>query len=384
MIIINSHNLLEFVGSYYSSIGCDPVEVNDYFTATRFSEGVVLNLPAVCLLQENKPKTSRSKQSHIHVTSQARLIFFSSTELDSATRSTHWERQDLNISDANVSHLHNIPHSKDIAISGAYMMKKIGYRQSQETQVQISKIADDDSRFLALRKGLYENDIIVFLKYRDENRLLATGIPKRYFDGTYSFAGPRAVFRSGYYPDLESNMALPVKQALKNVLDEYDNGGVIAGEEPISDAIYQCQVDAATPSKTDYTANGYYVDDNPEGKAVKSNRPTTNPSIGKEAIQDGHYKCAIDGGHTTFAKRDGSQYMEAHHLVPMDKQRLYKYKLDTKANIVPLCPNCHRMLHYGKFVDIEPILSKLYNDRKDILFLSGIDVTEDQLKSYYR
>ena len=103
MIEVNSKNLLEFIVAYFISIGCVPADVKAYFTARRFPEGVVLNLPAVCLLPENKPATSRSKQYHIHVTSKSRDFFYPGVDMTAVPASTSWERQNLNISDANIA-----------------------------------------------------------------------------------------------------------------------------------------------------------------------------------------------------------------------------------------------------------------------------------------
>ena len=53
-------------------------------------------------------------------------------------------------------------------------------------------------------------------------------------------------------------------------------------------------------------------------------------------------------------------------------------------NIVSLCSHCHNLLHYGKFKDKEPILEKLYNERKDLLTSVGLDITLEGLKKYYK
>ena len=53
-------------------------------------------------------------------------------------------------------------------------------------------------------------------------------------------------------------------------------------------------------------------------------------------------------------------------------------------NIVSLCSNCHNLLHYGRFTDKEPILEKLYKDRKEALKKVGLEITLEQLKEYYK
>ena len=47
---INNTNLLSFLSDYLISIGCDSEEAKDFLSARNFSEGMILNLPAVCLI----------------------------------------------------------------------------------------------------------------------------------------------------------------------------------------------------------------------------------------------------------------------------------------------------------------------------------------------
>ena len=75
--------------------------------------------------------------------------------------------------------------------------------------------------------------------------------------------------------------------------------------------------------------------------------------------------------------------MEAHHLIPVVKQSLFRKKLDTIANIVPVCPLCHRKLHHGRKPDVRKMLDTLLTMRKDALKQSGLEVTLDQLASFY-
>lgn len=51
-------------------------------------------------------------------------------------------------------------------------------------------------------------------------------------------------------------------------------------------------------------------------------------------------KCAICGTETTYTKPDGKQYFEIHHVI----SRCNGSELDNIANLVKLCPTCHRMM----------------------------------------
>lgn len=129
---------------------------------------------------------------------------------------------------------------------------------------------------------------------------------------------------------------------------------------------------------------GKYLNLSTEGTSTTSHRPPTNPALGKEAIKNNNYCCSIDKNHDTFIKPDGTKYMEVHHLIPLNQQRNFKYKLDTKTKIVLLCPNCHKMLHLGRIEDIKPLLKKLYDDRKVNLTKSGLDISFDKLLELYK
>lgn len=74
--------------------------------------------------------------------------------------------------------------------------------------------------------------------------------------------------------------------------------------------------------------------------------------------------------------------MAAHHLIPLSTQDYFDFSLDIDANIVCLCPNCHRKLHYGN--NITRDLIKLYEDRINYLRLSGIDISFDELIQLYK
>jgi 5-methylcytosine-specific restriction protein A len=58
--------------------------------------------------------------------------------------------------------------------------------------------------------------------------------------------------------------------------------------------------------------------------------------------------------------------------------------LDVEENIVSLCSHCRNLLHYGRPVDKEPVLKKLFTDRQAALLAAGLDLGafEDLMKYY--
>lgn len=75
--------------------------------------------------------------------------------------------------------------------------------------------------------------------------------------------------------------------------------------------------------------------------------------------------------------------MEGHHLIPLKQEDNFSFSLDIEANIVALCPHCHKLLHHGKKEDIRPLLNLLFQKRKQALADKGIQLTWEQLCSYY-
>ncbi len=112
-----------------------------------------------------------------------------------------------------------------------------------------------------------------------------------------------------------------------------------------------------------------------------------SPSVAKYALELAHYKCELNENHNTFISRvSNSNYVEAHHLVPLrvSEESFINFDLDVPANIISLCPTCHRMMHNGTVNDINEAIEKLYNKRSGRLKKVGLDITSDELKSIYK
>lgn len=104
--------------------------------------------------------------------------------------------------------------------------------------------------------------------------------------------------------------------------------------------------------------------------------------IKMQSIESAGYQCEISPKHTTFtSKSSGHQYMEGHHALPMKYQDKFEKSLDVYANIICLCPICHRLLHYGVASEKENVLDKIYYDRSKRLAVSGIKVSRSEFES---
>jgi hypothetical protein len=109
-----------------------------------------------------------------------------------------------------------------------------------------------------------------------------------------------------------------------------------------------------------------------------------NPTIAKDCMNRVDYECEINGEHETFTSRaTGLPYVEVHHLVPLSFQRDFDVSLDVHANIVVLCPNCHRVMHHAEMDACVPILEQLFAEKHNGLKEAGIEITFDALISLY-
>lgn len=100
--------------------------------------------------------------------------------------------------------------------------------------------------------------------------------------------------------------------------------------------------------------------------------------IVEQVLKADKYHCEIDARHKTFVTRRNDQlYLEGHHLIPISYQNKFERSLDVYANIIGLCPNCHRQLHFGKKSEVKDILKGLYDLRAERLVKSGIEVSKD-------
>lgn len=120
----------------------------------------------------------------------------------------------------------------------------------------------------------------------------------------------------------------------------------------------------------------------------QNHRYSTDPRLSKTVISRCGFICELDNfdrrSHETFLTRSGNHYLEAHHLVPMKAQRYFDINLDRTENIVALCPNCHKAVHYGSRDEKIRYLRPLYDSRIDSLRECGIDISfDDLIDNYY-
>ncbi|SCW34420.1 HNH endonuclease [Ruminococcaceae bacterium YRB3002] len=115
---------------------------------------------------------------------------------------------------------------------------------------------------------------------------------------------------------------------------------------------------------------------------VQNEKHKRDSRIANNALAIAGFICEGRCSNELFLKKDGvNKYTEAHHLIPLKYQKYFEYDLDVEANIVSLCPMCHRLLHYG--FDNKSLLKTLYEQRAYRLEKCGIGISFEKLLLLY-
>jgi predicted HNH restriction endonuclease len=109
----------------------------------------------------------------------------------------------------------------------------------------------------------------------------------------------------------------------------------------------------------DSNGDGY-----PEGarEQVKVNKYERDPKARKECLKYWGYCCAACG--FSFEERYGSlgyEYIHVHHMVELSTVGP-GYKVNPKKDLIPICPNCHAMIHrpgLGQALTIDELKQQL-------------------------
>jgi 5-methylcytosine-specific restriction protein A len=75
---------------------------------------------------------------------------------------------------------------------------------------------------------------------------------------------------------------------------------------------------------------------------------TRNPDVVAEALYRANGVCESCSEKAPFnRKSNGTPYLEVHHIKPLSEQDVTEESLDVLENVLALCPNCHRKMHFG-------------------------------------
>lgn len=87
----------------------------------------------------------------------------------------------------------------------------------------------------------------------------------------------------------------------------------------------------------------------------------------------------------------GKNYVEGHHFIPLEYAKLFEFGVDVEANIVCVCPRCHRLLHHGLDSERKILIEKIYMERKSRLekcrlnkLNDNTELTLDRVFEFYK
>ena len=110
-----------------------------------------------------------------------------------------------------------------------------------------------------------------------------------------------------------------------------------------------------------------------------------NENIAFTALDNANFQCENDPNHKTFkSARSGKQFVEAHHLIPMEYQGDFDVSIDVPENIISLCPNCHRAFHNSEASIQNSLITKFFTLRSASLEERGIYISLGKLLDYYK
>lgn len=150
---------------------------------------------------------------------------------------------------------------------------------------------------------------------------------------------------------------------------------------------FHTRMDVAEEADTHIIKAAQAYEDAPVAKCALGDKPVSayprDPQVVFNALHHAECKCELECNTELFLRKNSQlNYTEGHHLIPLCYQNDFEYSLDVEANVVSLCPNCHRRLHYGD--DVSELLRELYESRKDRLKKCGIEISFAQLLLMYR
>lgn len=151
-------------------------------------------------------------------------------------------------------------------------------------------------------------------------------------------------------PDKDLNIRKGIVFQLKNVDEEIEYSKVTINDQPKQD-IKQLREKA-------YSA----VRNTKEAKSRDSKRMyfERNRDIKEYVLSRAGGICECCGQPAPFLKKDGSPYLEPHHIYKLSDKGL-----DHPRMIAAITPNCHRQIHYGiNGSDIDKKLEKIIKDKE--------------------
>jgi 5-methylcytosine-specific restriction endonuclease McrA len=282
--------------------------------------------------------------------------------------------------------LHN-KSGKVVAISVAKDNCEIADRPSEFDQSEAVDLWNKDGYLVKLNYYPFDEDLNttdfrqwLIDNYKDNSAFTVRGKGKQQY--MCNLAEEHAVFFLKKAIEIQKNseVLMHLNGALSEILDEknseYNPVEIDLINNDLENGIDETQVD----KKTSRFETQMTIVSKSTGRTI----PKRNPKRAVEALILADYKCEYNPDDRTFTRKNGNQYTEPHHLIPISKYRDFDRSLDVKENIVSLCSHCHNLLHYGRDDEKKEVLEKILLDRQEQLKEYGVSINLEQLSEYYK
>lgn len=129
--------------------------------------------------------------------------------------------------------------------------------------------------------------------------------------------------------------------------------------------------------------------DAPKQKKLRNTKSylshSRDPITAKRSLISSDYFCEFNTSHKDFTSNVTQRnYVEAHHLIPLEYHEEYEDSLDVEANIVALCPSCHRRIHLAVYDEKINLIDTLFEQRINRLLKCNLKLTKENLYRYYK
>lgn len=172
--------LLELVREYFAELGYGFDYLNDFFSERIFKELISIRLANANVMIKNKTDR-KSHQTHIAITGEAIEFFYTDTEMKDRDNSIVEKRQ-VCVSVDNINNLFGREAGVEDPTDMELVEGVVTVGTRTQKQVQLSKKNSENTEcFNSLRLGLFENDLLILLKYREKDMFLAIGIPQTFY-----------------------------------------------------------------------------------------------------------------------------------------------------------------------------------------------------------
>ena len=172
--------LLNLIKEYFIDLGYEHGYISTFFSEQTFKEIAVVCLANANVMIKNKTDHS-SHQTHIAITGEMIDFFCPWNEFDDMDTTTI-RKSPVVVSKDNLKSLKNLKVIAADAKKLELIEGSFTWGKRTQNQLQLSKKnTQNSSCFNELRLGLYENDLLFMLKFRDNGKIMAIGIPQTYY-----------------------------------------------------------------------------------------------------------------------------------------------------------------------------------------------------------